>query len=109
MLLLDSPPILSLADATVLSAMADGVLLVVDLSKTKRPDLTRARDSIEAVGGKLVGIVVNRLSPKAAGQYYCYYSQYSYTYTSNYQPPRKRGGSGKFKNPVAAVFGHRES
>jgi capsular exopolysaccharide synthesis family protein len=95
--LLDSPPILSVADASVLTSMADGVVLVVDLARTKRRDLERARDSINAVGGNLLGIVVNRLSPQTSGQYYYYYSHYGYAYRSEEDSRTGRGG-------IAGIF-----
>lgn len=72
MVIIDSPPILAAADANILAAMSDGVILVVDLSRTTRRDLQRSRDAINAVGGKILGVVVNRLSDRAAQYYYGY-------------------------------------
>jgi len=72
----DSPPILAVTDAAILSTMVDGVVLVVDPSKTKRRDIRRAREAIEAVGGKILGVVLNRMS-RGSGLYY-YYSHYGY-------------------------------
>jgi capsular exopolysaccharide synthesis family protein len=58
--LLDTPPLLAAADATILSATVDGVILVVDPGVSKMTELRRARDMIQGVGGNIVGVVINR-------------------------------------------------
>ncbi len=73
----DSPPVLSVADAAILATMVDGVVLVVDPHRTKRREIRAAREAIDAVGGKLLGVVLNRLRPRGA-MYYHYYGQYGY-------------------------------
>jgi len=80
LVVIDTPPALAVADAAILSTMVDGVILVVDPNKTKRRDLRHAREAIEAVGGKILGLVVNRLNPRG-GMYY-YYGNYNYNYGS---------------------------
>ncbi len=80
LVIVDTPPILAVADAAILSTMVDGVILVCDPNKTKRRDLRHAREAIEAVGGKILGLVVNRLHPRG-GMYY-YYGNYNYNYGS---------------------------
>lgn len=82
--LIDSPPVLAVTDAAVLSTIVDGVILVVDPAKSKKRDLRRAREAIEAVGGRIVGIVVNRLN-KRGSSYYYYYYHHNYGYQYNYQ------------------------
>lgn len=78
--IIDSPPALVVADAAVLSTMADGVILVVDVETTKRRDLQRTRESIEAVGGRILGVVINRLTRGGSGYYYYHSSAYAYQY-----------------------------
>lgn len=80
LVVIDTPPALAVADAAILSTMVDGVILVCDPNKTKRRDLRHAREAIEAVGGKILGLVVNRLNPRG-GMYY-YYGSYNYNYGS---------------------------
>ncbi len=80
LVIVDTPPVLAVADAAILSTMVDGVILVCDPNKTKRRDLRHAREAIEAVGGKILGVVVNRLHPRG-GMYY-YYGNYNYNYGS---------------------------
>jgi len=68
--LVDSPPILSVADATVLAHATDGVLLVVRSGRTERADLTLALDSLEAVEGRLVGVILNMADERGPGTNY---------------------------------------
>jgi len=82
--LIDSPPVLAVTDATILSTVADGVILVVDPSKSKRRDLRRAREAIEAVGGRILGVVINRLNRRGGSTYYYYYYQHHYGYQDRY-------------------------
>jgi capsular exopolysaccharide synthesis family protein len=57
--LLDAPPVLGVSDAIQLSALVDGVILVVDPHRSNVKDIRDARDAIEAVGGRILGVVVN--------------------------------------------------
>lgn len=59
--IVDAPPTLPVTDAALLSASADGVLLVLRAGKSSLDDMTSALDSIERAGGNTVGIVLNRL------------------------------------------------
>lgn len=88
MVMIDSPPVLSVADAAILAAMVDGVLLVIDPNHSKRRDVIRAREAVEAVGGHIIGVVINRLK-KSDDLYYYYNSQYDYPSEGN-TPKRSR-------------------
>lgn len=76
--IIDGPPVLGLADALVLSSMADAVLMVVH-EGTNRRILAHARDQLAKVRSRTVGAVLNNFGP--AFSYY--YSDY-FTYTSQY-------------------------
>jgi Mrp family chromosome partitioning ATPase len=56
-LLLDTPPILSVGDAGALSASVDGLLMVVNLEKARRPTLVDGREQLDALPCRKVGIV----------------------------------------------------
>jgi succinoglycan biosynthesis transport protein ExoP len=79
-LLLDSPPVLILADAAVLSTMVDGVLLVIDAGRTRRDAAAKAVESLRAVNARLVGAVINRMPTRGAGSYYYYHYYKDYGY-----------------------------
>lgn len=58
--LLDGPPVLESPDASALSTLADGVVLVVQAGRTKRPVLTRTADLLGKAGARVLGSVLNR-------------------------------------------------
>ena len=59
-IVIDGPPVLESPDAAMLAAVADGVVLVVQAGRTKRPVLTRSVDLLRKAGGRVLGIVLNR-------------------------------------------------
>lgn len=69
--LVDSPPVLAVADASILASHVGGTLLVVDSTKTARSTVTHARDELQKVGATVIGAVLNALDPASArGRYY---------------------------------------
>jgi len=61
-ILLDSPPLINLADALILSTAVDGVILVVYGGKTTCDAALRAREELANVGANILGVVVNRFN-----------------------------------------------
>lgn len=71
---LDSPPIAPVTDATILSTKVDGTLVVVRAFQTKREVARRAVQSIRSVGGRIVGAVLNAVDlTRSDYGYYRYY------------------------------------
>ncbi|MBD3165371.1 polysaccharide biosynthesis tyrosine autokinase, partial [bacterium] len=72
--LVDAPPILPVTDAAILANRADAVLLAYRSGKVPRAALRRAKVQIEAVGGNVLGVVLNDLKSEIVGgadsQYY---------------------------------------
>ncbi len=58
--LLDAPPLLRFADATLLGQISDAVVMVVRAAATDRDALVKARQQLERAGAKIVGAVLNR-------------------------------------------------
>jgi len=56
--LVDTPPILGVGDAAALSASVDGLLMVVNLDKARRPTLVDGREQLDALPCRKAGIVV---------------------------------------------------
>jgi len=77
MIIFDTPPCLPLADAAILARQVDGVVMVADAGKTRRDAVTKAKEAIERAGGRILGVVLNRVSPRGNGYYYYYYYYYS--------------------------------
>lgn len=62
--LVDAPPLHSVADAAVLSKVTDSALLVVRAGRTRIADVERSTDLLERVGATLAGAVLNALPRK---------------------------------------------
>jgi capsular exopolysaccharide synthesis family protein len=60
LVLIDGPPVLDVSDSLILAAPSDGVLLVLGSSNVPRDVLGQAQEELEAAGGQIVGLVVNR-------------------------------------------------
>jgi capsular exopolysaccharide synthesis family protein len=76
---LDCPPVLTVADPLGLASMADAALFVIDSTGTKRNDVAEARYRLEQVGTTLLGGVLNKMPAPARGRY-------GYGYGYGYSP-----------------------
>jgi succinoglycan biosynthesis transport protein ExoP len=100
--ILDSPPCVTVTDAVVLSRWVDGVILVLDQKNTSRQGLQRAHENLQTVGAKLLGAVINRMDAGGAGGYYSSY------YTSYYYSENGHGASnGKAPSGLRKLLGRR--
>ena len=82
-IVIDSPPVMAATDAVILSALTDGVLLVVRSGVTSKVAFTRTRDLLAAVRCRLLGVVLNAVDSRAPDYYYSY-RYYPYAYGHGY-------------------------
>jgi succinoglycan biosynthesis transport protein ExoP len=75
--IIDSPPVLAVTDATILSTLTDGVLLVAACGSTPRAGLLRTRRILANAGARVLGLTVNKLDRRFQAYY-----DYKYTYTA---------------------------
>jgi succinoglycan biosynthesis transport protein ExoP len=68
-IILDSSPMLALADSRILAPLVNGVLLVVKSGTTPREQLMHAQSGIRGVGGNLIGVVLNNVDICTNGYY----------------------------------------
>ncbi len=80
---LDSAPLLNVADSRILARLVEGVILVVKGAATPRELVQRAESYARDVGGNVIGIVVNNLDVRNSDYYYQYYR-------SDYYEPRDK-------------------
>jgi capsular exopolysaccharide synthesis family protein len=81
---LDSPPVLGLADAPVLSAIADGVAFVVEAESGQRGAVKAALRRLRAMKPRLVGAILTKFDPsKSANRYSSYYGYEYYRYRAD--------------------------
>ncbi|MGM0877169.1 MAG: CpsD/CapB family tyrosine-protein kinase [Bacillota bacterium] len=71
-IILDSPPVLAVTDAQVLSNLTDGVVLVVSSGKTEIESAKKAKELLESAKAKILGVVLNNKKLQDS-QYYYYY------------------------------------
>ena len=78
---LDSPPVLPVADASILASQVDSVVLCYEIGKISRDALLRAKNQLESVGAHIAGVVLNQIKPQAMALHpYPYYANYVYRY-----------------------------
>jgi len=76
LVILDSPPVISVSDALALSALCDGVILVVCAGGSPHEIVRRAAEQIKAVRGRILGVILNGVDPSHDHHYYHYYREY---------------------------------
>ncbi len=79
--LIDAPPLLPVTDATVLSRIAQGAIIVVGSGKIRREQLRRALETLAAVDAPVHGLILNFLPTKGPDAY----SYYAYGYDGSKQ------------------------
>ena len=84
-IVIDSPPVMAVTDAAVLSAHADATVLVVRVAKSKVGSMKQAIRKLGEVTTPIAGVVLNALEPPRWGnKYYYYYSYYGKKPYGNY-------------------------
>ncbi len=82
-LVLDSPPLLLVTDATILSTLVDGVVLVVEPGVTTQGGLVRAHRTLQGAGARILGVALNKVNSRNDGSYY--YAPYNDYYRSYFE------------------------
>jgi succinoglycan biosynthesis transport protein ExoP len=72
---IDTPPVLAVADARILATVVDGVILVVKAGTTAKDAIRHTKLLLEEINARIIGILLNNVDIHAAG-----YSRYSYYY-----------------------------
>lgn len=77
-IVLDTPPVIAVTDAQILSTMADGVLLVIAAGQAEIGAAQKAKELLEHVKANILGAVINKAevsSSKNYGYYHYYYGE----------------------------------
>jgi capsular exopolysaccharide synthesis family protein len=91
--MIDSPPVVGITDAAILSALTEGVVLVVRSFATDREILRHAKERLDTAGVKVLGVILNCVDAPKRGTYY--YGQYYYHYYSHYRQESGEDDGGK--------------
>lgn len=90
--IVDSPPLLAVTDAALLSRQVDGVLVVLAAGNTKEREARRALEDLTKVTAPVLGVVLNKVPSNRHGEYghEYYYSQYAYSSSEEKASGRKK-------------------
>jgi non-specific protein-tyrosine kinase len=103
-IIIDCPPLLPVTDAAIVSAKADGCVLIVAAGVTKKPHFIGSRDAVKAVGSTILGVIINKIPESSLEYEYGYRYGYPRYYGANYRPYAKRSaGEGQYA-PAADVL-----
>lgn len=118
--IIDTPPLLPVTDAAVISRMVDGAVLVVGASVVRREHLLRSLEILDTVGARTLGIIVNRV-PTSGSDAISYAYSYAYRHEgaaprpiATPPPPQRPTDAGRTARPgvtarVRAAVGEREA
>lgn len=76
-IIFDAPPVSIVTDALLLCKKVDYVIIVASVGETKKELIKNTKKSIENVGGKIAGVVLNKMPTEKRREYTKYYSKYS--------------------------------
>jgi capsular exopolysaccharide synthesis family protein len=85
----DSPPILGVSDASVLSSEVDLTIIVVQHRRFPKSMIQRVKMAIDNVGGKTLGVVLNNVDIRHGQSYEYYTSYYNYYHKPVVSPQKK--------------------
>lgn len=90
-ILLDSAPVLAVADASIISSRVGVTLVVIDASSTHRTAVQHAVTELHRIGGRIAGTVLNSLDPSSSPYYY---GPYHYDYSGIENVASEANGDG---------------
>jgi succinoglycan biosynthesis transport protein ExoP len=96
MVVIDTPPVLPVADVAVMAPVVDGVLLVLQPGKTTLSAAREAVDGLRRVHANVVGVILNNVKVKNSGYKYLYPKKHKYSKVSGKKPSNKTNG---YKHP----------
>lgn len=71
--IIDSPPILAVTDASLLATQVDGVILVVRSGSTRTDVAVEAKEQLLRANANIIGVVLNGINVHSKGYHYYYY------------------------------------
>ncbi|KUR73683.1 exopolysaccharide biosynthesis protein [Novosphingobium fuchskuhlense] len=83
LVLIDSPPVLGLADAPVLAALVESVVVVIQSDRSRRGSLKASLRRLRSMRSNIIGGVLTKFDPTDTGNRYSEYYGYSYYQYSN--------------------------
>lgn len=100
--IIDTPPLLAVTDASILATQSDGTLLIVRARGTKREHVIHAVGMLADVGANILGSVLTMVPTNRTGAYSYEYSYYAYNYSDKKTNVENLNSRGKKPPPEAA-------
>jgi len=106
---IDSPPITAVTDATILGQLVDGVVLVIRAGETVREVGKNAVNQLQGVGATILGAVLNAVDiGKDKYYYYYYYQYYHYYYGDDGEKKKGRNKKRKRRKSKGYTYGEED-
>ena len=100
-IVIDTPPVNAVTDASVLAATSDAAILVVDTNKATYTAVQHAKQALDRVGAKVLGSVMNKMKPAGGRDYYYEYG-YGYVPPNGKVHPEAPAAEAKTETPAGA-------
>jgi succinoglycan biosynthesis transport protein ExoP len=84
LILIDTPPVLSVTDAVALATRVDGVIVVAKPGVTKKRDFLQTLEQLRSVDARVLGVVLNQVNSRSR-KYGYHYNRYYSKYTNYYE------------------------
>jgi Mrp family chromosome partitioning ATPase len=106
---MDSPPIIGVSDASVLTSVVDGVVLVIQHRRSPRSMVLRARQIVDGLKTPILGVVLSQV-PHGLGEDYSYYTKnYAYYSDADHAHGKRSGEEPPTARPAAERLVLRET
>ncbi|TDM20839.1 polysaccharide biosynthesis tyrosine autokinase [Macrococcoides canis] len=73
MIIIDTPPVLAVTDAVIMSTLVDGTILVTNVEINNRHHLLKAKEVLQKSNANILGIVLNNVEKSSEDDYYYEY------------------------------------
>jgi succinoglycan biosynthesis transport protein ExoP len=101
-IIVDTPPVLPVADAFEVAPEVDGVILVYEVGRIGRGILHRAKVQLENVNSNVLGVILNNVKPDVAPDFYRYRTDYYYEQKTDQETSTP---SSRWKNVISQGIG----
>lgn len=108
LIVIDTPPLLTVTDAAALAPAMDGVIIVAKPGATKMSAFRQSLEQLQAVGARVLGVVLNDVKPTSR-KYGYYYNRYYSKYSHYYEGEARKKGKSKGQGEAGAIQDEREA
>ncbi|PID85634.1 MAG: hypothetical protein CSB13_07030 [Chloroflexi bacterium] len=104
LVIFDTPPVLTVADASIIGPQVNGVLLVINTGRTRQEAFINAVDRLRRTGTHIFGAIFNRVKLDRSSYGYYYYSSYEYNAKSKKRRSRRLSKSSRIPSWITSII-----